>query len=472
MRIIDGRTWNPEGRATAWLPAASMGAALDEAPDATTPASFLQTDHVRGVLANRVKGNPHRAFTCSATTLPGAPDLDRVTQAVNDFVAAHEGLRSILSVDGDVPDGPIRRRTIAAEDVDLVPVDVERMSDPADPADSADPSGLIDLVASAAVFDRLPAMVVLVVAKDDGSSFELFLALDHAAGDGVSQMVGLLELKARYLGQEVPGLTAERHPGFPGYVDAELAAAAQVGDDSPGVTAWREFFAASGGVIPGFPLPTGIADGQPQPVASIVNEVGLADAETTAKLSQLAADHGTGLSSVIYAALGLAHKRITGEDVYATVVVSSTRGREYQFSQGWFCNFSPLTFPVEGETVGEVIDTVKAAQKRMKQTLREPVHASLGHLIARREVDPAVMLSPQMVTFLDMSWFEDGQGTDIRLFTGMGRTSNASLWLSRNSRGIGISSQAPDNTTARESLATYTAVIHDIFADSVSVSAS
>lgn len=453
MRIIDGRTWNPEGTATAWLPTPSMVAARDAAADAPTPASFLQADHVRGVLAQRAQGVPHRAFTCSVTTMPGVPDRDRLTRVVNDFVAAHEGLRSSLTVDGDVPDGPIRRRTVPAEDVDLVPVDVD--------------GDLIDVVASAAVFDHVPAMIVMVVAQDDGRGFELFLALDHSAGDGVSQMSGLLELKARYLGQSVPGLTDDRHPGFPGYVDAEVAAAATVGEDSPGVGVWREFFAATGGVIPSFPLDTGIVDGQPQPVVSLVDETGLADAATMAALSDLAAEHGTGLSTVIYAALGLAHRKLTGEKVYATVVVSSTRGREYQFSQGWFCNFSPLSFAVEGGTVGDIIETVKAAQQRMKRSLHEPVHASLGYLIARGEVDPSVMVSPQMVTFLDLSWFEDDEGTDIRLFTGMGRTTNASLWLTRNARGIGLSSQAPDNPVARESLAAYVSAVHDMLSDSV-----
>jgi hypothetical protein len=468
MRIIDGRTWHPEGTVIAWLSAPSMTAASDAAADDPTPASFLQADHVRGVLAQRAQGAPHRAFTCSVTTLPGTPDRDRITGVVNDFVAAHEGLRSSLTVDGDVQNGTIRRRTVPFEDVSLVPVVID-----GDGESDGDGTGdLIDVVASAAVFDNVPAMVVMIVAQDDGRAFELFLALDHSAGDGVSQMIGLLELKARYLGQDVPGLTDDRHPGFPGYVDGELEAATTVGDDSPGVAAWREFFAATGGVIPDFPLPTGIVDGQSQPVVSLVDEVGLADAGTLAKLSELAAEHETGLSSVIYAALGLAHKRLTGENVYATVVVSSTRGREYQFSQGWFCNFSPLSFSVEGETVGEIIETVKSAQKRMKETLREPVHASLGHLIARGEVDPTVMVSPQMVTFLDMSWFEDTQGTDIRLFTGMGRTTNASLWITRNSRGLGLASQAPDNPIAREPLATYTAAVHGVLSDSVAGSTS
>ena len=453
MRIIDGKDWQPEGTVLAWLPTAEMTAARDAAPVDPTPASFLQADHVRAVLAQRARGVPHRAFTCSVATLPGVPDRDRLTAAVNAFVASHEGLRSSLTVEGDAPDGPIRRRTVDARDVDLTPVPVE--------------GPLLDLVSTTAVFDHVPAMTVATVARDDGRAFDLFFALDHSAGDGISQMTGLLELMARYSGQDVPGLTADDHSGFPGYVREELERAATVDENSPGVRAWRGLFEVTGGKVPGFPLPIGIEDGEPQPVVGIGGEGVLAGAGTVGKLRELAREHGTGFSSVVYAALGLAQKRLTGATEYATIVVSATRGREYRFSQGWFCNFSPLYFPVRGDTVGEVLEDVKVAQARMKETLLEPVHASLGYLIMQGAVDPSVMTSPQMVTYLDLGWFEEPEGSDIRLFAGFGKTSNANLWVFRNPDGLGIGSQAPDNPVARGSLDTFFSVLGEVLSDSV-----
>ncbi|WP_420100269.1 condensation domain-containing protein [Corynebacterium sp.] len=458
MRIIDGRDWSPEGTVTTWLPSDAMAAAVADRTDDPTPASFLQTDHVRGVLTGRAQGRRHHAYTCSVATLPGVPDEERLTRAVNDVVAAHEGLRSTLSVDGDAPDGSIRRRTLPAGAVDLVPT----------PVTGSSPATITDLLATTAVFDHVPALAVVTVAREDGRSFDLLLALDHASGDGISQMTGLLELVARYTGatgDAAQALTAAAHPSFLDYVREEYTRAATVGDDSPGVQAWRGLFEVTGGRVPGFPLPTGIVDGEPQPVVGINGE--LADRDLTDRLRTLARDHGVSFSTVVYAALGLAHARLTGEDHYATVVVAATRGRRYALSQGWFCNFTPLYFPVTGTTVQEVLPEVVTAQARLKAALDEPVHASLGHLILSGQVDPSVMGSPQMVTYLDLGWFEEPEGSDIRLFTGFGRTANANLWVHRNADGLGIGSQAPDNPTARESVATYIATVHDILAGTV-----
>lgn len=457
MRIIDGHDWSPEGTVTTWLPSAAMTAAHADVAEDPTPASFLQTDHVRGVLAGRAQGRAHHAYTCSVATLPGVPDRDRMTRAVNAFVAAHEGLRSTLSVEGDTPDGPLRRRTLPSDAVDLVPAPVT--------------GTVTDLLATTAVFDHVPALAVVTVAREDGRSFDLLLALDHASGDGISQMTGLLELMARYTGgtagaagaaESAGELTVGTHPSFLDHVRDEQAQAASVSDDSPGVRAWRGLFDLTGGRVPGFPLPTGIVDGEPQPVVGVEGE--LADRDLTGRLRTLARAHGVSFSTVIYAALGLAHARLTGADHYATVVVSATRGRRYALSQGWFCNFTPLYFPVTGTTVEDVLPDVAAAQARMKAALHEPVHASLGHLILSGQVAPSVMGSPQMVTYLDLGWFEEPAGADIRLFTGFGRTVNANLWIHRNADGLGVGCQAPDNPTARESVDTYVATVRDILA--------
>lgn len=456
MRIIDARDWVPEGTVTTWLPSAAMKDEATTAQDDPTPASFLQSDHVRGVLAARGQGRTHHAYTCSVATLPGVPDAVRMTRAVNAFVAAHEGLRSGLSVAGDAPQEPIERRTLPAAAVDLVATDV-----PGVPTDA-----ITELLASTAVFDHVPALVVATVAREDAASFDLLFALDHASGDGLSQMTGILELIERY-----DGATPDTTPSFLDYVRDEYARAATVHDDSPGVRAWRDMFALTDGRVPGFPLPTGVVDGVPQPAVGWASDGILADRDTTARLRDLARAHQVSFSTVLYAALGVAHARLTGQDRYATVVVAATRGRTYAHSQGWFCNFTPLSFPVAAGGVAAVLPDAAAGQARMKEALDEPVHASLGHLIGTGQVDASVMGSPQMVTYLDLGWFDEPADADVRLFTGVGRTANANLWISRNDAGLGLSCQAPDNPTARESVRTYVATLREVLAEAAVESA-
>ncbi|MGP9723038.1 condensation domain-containing protein [Corynebacterium sp. AOP40-9SA-29] len=459
MRIIDARDWAPEGTVTTWLPSDAMKETAQKAQDDPTPASFLQSDHVRGVLAARGQGRTHHAYTGSVATLPGVPDAARMTRAVNAFVAAHEGLRSGLSVAGDAPQEPIERRTLPAAAVDLVATGV-----PGVPGVPNVPGAITELLASTAVFDHVPALVVATVAREDAASFDLLFALDHASGDGLSQMTGLLELIARY-----NGATPDTTPSFLDYVRDEYARAASVHDDSPGVRAWRDMFAVTDGRVPGFPLPTGVVDGVPQPAVGWASDGALADRDTTARLRDLARAHQVSFSTVVYAALGVAHARLTGQEHYATVVVAATRGRIYALSQGWFCNFTPLFFPVSTDGVTAVLPDAAAAQARMKEALDEPVHASLGHLIGTGQVDASVMGSPQMVTYLDLGWFDEPANADVRLFTGVGRTANANLWISRNDAGLGLACQAPDNPTARESVRTYVATVREVLAEAAAV---
>lgn len=462
MRLIDPSEWNPEGRVTVWDPTREMLDTLRAKEPVEQPLSFLQADHVRAVLANRAAGVKHQAYTAAAIRLPYPVDIDRLTQSLNEYLGAHQGLRCSIEA-GEVGENgapTIVRRLLSAGEVSLEPRSV----------DDADISGnaaewMRNFFSATAVSDHFPALAAGLIQDPEHQTADFVLALDHAVADGLSQAIAVLEIASRYLGQQSP-LTQPEQPSFLDYVNREYQVAAQVPADSAGTKLWQECIEFAGGV-PRLGFPIGVENNEPQEVAVVPNEGPIADAEQLQALRALAKSRGYSFSTVMYAILALAHKRMSGSDKYATVTVSSTRGKEFALSQGWFCNFNPLFFTVEKDSVEELLDTVAEAQQRMKNTLAEPVHASLNNLITQGVVGPEVFQSPQMVTYMDLSWFSEPEGADLRVFGGVGKTKNANFWVARNPEGLVIGSQSPNNDTARNNVAQYFAEAHKIVQETV-----
>ena len=492
MKAIESSEWVIDGALTVWEPSAQMAEAPKRTPTDPTPPSFLQKDHIRGVLTQRQAGNIHRAYTCAVATLPGPLNTDAMTQAVNDFVRSHEGLRSTFVVNTDTagaqgangeatdaaankPSGgqpefggaSVERKTVPSSAIDLVPRVLAEAPDGSGETTANDI--LNDYLPTHAVFDHFPGFVIGAV--DKGKSCEVFYAVDHAFGDGLSLCVGILELMARYTGTPAPGLVEDTHPSFVEYTREEYQRAATVTPDSPGVKLMQEFVRVTGGA-PRFPLPTGIENNEPQPVKETQADFTLADAHDVKVLRSLAHDKGVSFSTVVFALLALAEHKAARTSRYSTIVVNSTRGKKYATSQGWFCNFNPLTFDMTGETLDDILPTVAQAQQKMREVLYEPVHASIMPLLAAGAVDASIFDSPQLVTYMDLSWFTEPEGSNIRLLTGTGKTKNASLWVFRNPDGLLVGSQAPDNPVAAESLQTFFHAFRDAVQDAVQNAAS
>lgn len=488
MKAIESSEWVIDGALTVWEPSAQMAEAPKDTPTDPTLPSFLQKDHIRGVLTQRQAGNTHRAYTCAVATLPGPLNPDAMTQAVNNFVRSHEGLRSTFVVNTDTagaqgtdggasdaaaakPSGgqpefggaSVERKTVPASVIDLVPRLLAEAPDDAGETTANDI--LNDYLPTHAVFDHFPGFVIGAV--DKGKYCEVFYAVDHAFGDGLSLCVGILELMARYTGTPAPGLVEDTHPSFVEYTREEYQRAATVTPDSPGVKLMQEFVQVTGGV-PRFPLPTGIENNEPQPVKETQADFTLADANDVKVLRSLAHEKGVSFSTVVFALLALAEHKAAKTSRYSTIVVNSTRGKKYATSQGWFCNFNPLTFDITSETLDDILPTVAEAQQKMREVLYEPVHASIMPLLATGAVDASIFDSPQLVTYMDLSWFTEPQGSNIRLLTGTGKTKNASLWVFRNPDGLLVGSQAPDNPVAAESLQTFFHAFRDAVQDAVS----
>ncbi|MGW0037422.1 condensation domain-containing protein [Gordonia sp. NPDC003376] len=454
MRLIDDDDWTPEpGTILEWSPSAATLAAAAAAPAHPVGPSFLQRDHISAVLVQRADGRIHRGYTCSTVHVDESLDTDRMTVAITEFLGAHEGMRSSFRM-GD--DGQPIRFVVDTGDVSLVVT----------PSEDTDPLAHIDRrLPTEAVFDAFPGCAFGAVSRP--GSFDLYFGIDHAYGDGASQVLGLVEILARYRGDTSSPLVTT-HGSHIDHTTAEYARAAQVTPDSESVTQWRHVLTGSGGRIPVFPLPLGLENDEPQPVWFA--EAELADAAGTDRLVALAKQHGTGLTGVLHTALAIAGRLLDDREWYATATVLSSRSGEHMASQGWYVNFAPLGFPVPSTDFVEVLEQAGPAVEAMKRASADPVHAALGILLVQGVIDPSVVVSPQMVNLLDFRWFPTAPNTrDLVVFTGEGRTRNASMWAWRTADGLRIGTQYPGNPVAQESVTRFFATVRDIIAAAVTL---
>lgn len=467
MRLAAAAQWRPApGIIVEWLPTDATRDAATAAPPHPVGPSFLQRDHINAVVAGRAMGREHRGYTCGCITVAEDLDVDRMTGAISAVVHAHKGLRSTFTESA----GQITRRLIPAADFAVYPA--------YDNAVEPDPrAAILARLPKRAVFDAVPGVAFGAITRN--GSFDLYYAMDHAFGDGSSQVLGIVEILSRYQGATDGDIFGDAEPGSHiEYTAAEYERAAAMTAESPAVAAWREALAIAGRRLPAFPLPLGLpADNSEATVPVYVQCEQLLDAETTTALAELAKRSGAKFTAILYAGLALTEKLLAGRHAYATATVLSTRGlstgegqghKPHTMSQGWYCNFAPISFAIDGDSIESILPAAAAAVEQAKGITTDPVHGALAALMAEDAVDPTALGSPQMVNFLDFRWFPELTNTsELLVFTGQGRTRNASIWLTRSADGLRINSQRPDNAVAAASVTRYFQTLRDVLSSAV-----
>jgi hypothetical protein len=450
MIITAMNNWKPApGVLMEWHPTARARELADAAPVDETPPSFLQDGHIRSYHAKHESGERHRAYLGASTEVDSDLDEAALTRALQRYVRRHEGLRTTFSVDG----ATVTRHLIDTAAVEFEATDVGSVDDDAEFRSYVD-----------ARFGReatpigWPGFCVGAVRRP--GSFTLYYGVDHGFSDGASQILVIWELVDLYL-SETEGTeaadTAEISQSFLEYVRREQHAAAAVSSDSPAVAEWTRILSERGGAMPRFPLDLGLAPGETAPVRPV--ELDLLDATDADAFAKICHDCGARTNGGIFAAIAITDYELAGVRDYFGITVLSTRGRDFAVSQGWFCNFAPVAFDVTGSrTFTELVAVAQEGYARAKAIANEPVHAVLGTLIASGVAGPDVASSPNLLSYIDFRRFPGaGSPTDDRavLFTGEGRTANASMWINRDHRHLYLGSQTPDTAVARENIERY-----------------
>lgn len=441
--------WNPApGRLLEWHPTSAARASAEAAPVDSTPASFLQEDHLKAAWAARERGDLHTAYTGVATEIDGDVDTDAMSRALAAYVLRHEGLRCWFEVEGN----DVVRRLAPPEVAAFEVTDAGETTD-----DDEFQRYVRGRFSSEATADVWPGFVVGVVARP--GSFTLYYGADHAFTDGGSQALVISELADLYAletGADVPA-PAEAGSHLT-YAADERARAATFTADSPEIAAWRDIFTRHDGRMPRFPLDLGLAPGEKAPVRIV--ERHLLSKEPTAAFDAACKAAGARMSSGIFAAVGITDFELAGTTDYFGITVLSTRHHgDYGQSQGWFVNFAPVAFEVAGnDRFSDVAAAAHRGFEQAKQIAEAPVHAVLGALAADGTLGSELAVSPNMLSYIDFRWFPGvGRDADTRAehFTGEGSTSNASMWINRDGEHLYLVAQTPDTDVAAAAVKRY-----------------
>ncbi|MGW0452153.1 condensation domain-containing protein [Gordonia sputi] len=437
----------PGGTPVEWS-LCSPDAAL-QAARVTGGATFLQTEHVVTSTAARARGDEHRSVVGAVARFDTTLDPVAMAAALTAFVQRHDELRSFYTL-GEVG---VERRVIPQTHVEMVaqwPLGRDQKVDAEDAGDY-----LANRISVATAFDSPQSMHFGAFDGDGGFTF--YLGADHVHGDGYSLWLAMDEINALYRAETTgTSATLTDVASFGNYVADEHRRAARVRADDIGVKAWREALAIKGS-LPASPVPLGLDDDAPVPAVRCRRDLLTAD-EADALDVVSASSSWVTIAGCLFSALASAQYICTGEKRFFTTTALATRGIEFEFTQGWACNFAPVYFDIDpGADPIELARTASVAVKRAKGAAAAPIGAVL-QVLARSGELPQMAGSPQMVTYIDhrrLPGIDDPTvGTTVG-FPGIGKTKNSNLWLSRMVDGLVVESQIPDNDVARAHIERY-----------------
>ncbi|GAB40440.1 condensation domain-containing protein [Gordonia sputi] len=439
----------PGGTPVEWS-LCSPDAAL-QAARVTGGATFLQTEHVVTSTAARARGDEQRSVVGAVARFDTTLDPVAMAAALTAFVQRHDELRSFYTL-GEVG---VERHVIPQTHVEMAaqwPLGRDRKVDAEDAGDY-----LANRISVATAFDSPQSMHFGAFDGDGDGGFTFYLGADHVHGDGYSLWLAMDEINALYRA-ETSGTSATltEVASFGNYVADEHRRAARVRADDIGVKAWREALSIKGS-LPASPVSLGLDDDAPVPAVRCRRDLLTAD-EADALDVVSASSSWVTIAGCLFSALASAQYICTGEKRFFTTTALATRGVEFEFTQGWACNFAPVYFDVDpGADPIELARTASVAVKRAKGAAAAPIGAVL-QVLARSGELPQMAGSPQMVTYIDhrrLPGIDDPTvGTTVG-FPGIGKTKNSNLWLSRMVDGLVVESQIPDNDVARAHIERY-----------------
>ncbi|QIS03319.1 hypothetical protein F5X71_14220 [Nocardia brasiliensis] len=430
-------------------PSATTVEAARSAPTCPVPPSFLQQDHLDGVLGGVSTG----VYLAMVTHLPGTPDLTALTAVITDFVRSHDGLRTWFE---PTADGCLRHI-----------VDPEAMRYETKELDSVD--GGDWATALTEYFDRVssplqwPSSAFAVLTAADG--FDLVFAVDHAFSDGMSQALAALELTERYRAQIARRAVAWPEPGGSSadYATDERARAAD-GLAADLYPFWQDTLGENDFRLPVSPIERG--GPAPKRHRRRLETSVLLDGELAAAFDQLLARSGENVSTAMFSVLALADFETTGSEFYWSLNVLSTRfGARFRTAQGWFCNFVPVSFELPPvPSFAATLPRARDGLERGRQMSRLPAHGAIAQLFARGYGAELVTREPSFVTLLDLRSVDAALGAEsaTRIITADGTTSTVSIWLGRNSTEYFVCIGAPDLPETWEQAADFVELLRRI----------
>jgi hypothetical protein len=471
VRVLSADLWEPApGQVLTWDVTPGAGPVPEPAS-----ITFNQLNHLLG--ADR--GEPSVWIT-AAFDVEGPVDGVALEEAFRDLVARHPGLQMEA----------VRRPAGQAGGVGLVRHDpgtlVWRRADgPFTRTVAATREHLVAELGRRCAPFGYPAFLPAVISRPDRST--IVLGMDHLHTDAWSTTVVVDELAAAYAeharhAAAVPALvgavaagagtvaaarptvvvrpTAAAAPALP------VAGPAYVGVDDPRLATWHGFLRERGWVLPTFPLPLGVPDGERAPQRTVVRS--LAGPATADAVAVRAAGAGASTSAAVLAAFARAVQDLGGPTVLETLLPVHTRADESAHrAVGWHTTTVPLRIEVDapvppgaralaGAGADIVTDMAIAATGKALRAARELSAVPLEQLV---ETLPHPLRFPRrdifQVSYLDYRRLPGhAAATERRAHhvSAATRADDLQVWVSRTDDGLAVRARMPRTAVAVETV--------------------
>jgi hypothetical protein len=444
--------WSPApGSVVTWNASQSARAKALQAPFSDAPASFQQTQHLRGLAAHAANGRDMARLAIGAWDITGTCDIPVMTAAITAHLRRHDTYHSWFEFEHAQA---IVRRTIG---------------DPADIELVATEHGSITLPELRANILATPAPTEWdcfsfgIIQRAD--HFTFYMSLDHLLTDGMSTGVIFLEIHMMYAAQ-IHGAGAIPLPdsgSYDEYCLRQRRQTAALTAESPQVRAWIEFAEHNHGTLPDFPLPLG-DHSVPNTGAMVV--VPLLDEAQTERFESNCAFAGARFSGGVFACAALAEYELTGAETYYGVTPYDTRSAPEEYmTPGWFASFIPVTVPVGDLTFGDVaraaqdsFDSAKDLGDVPFDRVLELAPSELGLKTPERDVPMLSYIDVRNIP-LSSQWEELNVGIygDSRL------SDQVCMWVNRFETETTLTISFPENPIARDSVARYLKAVQSAY---------
>lgn len=451
--------WNPApGRLVTWVAAPESVARAAQAPVHPAPPSHQQEQYLR--LADRHAAADFRySGLCLVTAEIPMGDLDRdaMTRVINAFLLRHDTFRTWFAIDAD---GTVRRRLVAPDVVDFVPIDYGHLDDAEAIREHVQKTTPGPFQWDCFTFGAI----------EHGESTTVYLAVDHLHTDGLGQYLSCFDLAHLYAQQVWPAV--EDLPPAASYLDyciMERQYTAALTLASHGVRKWLELIRGNDGELPSFPLGLGKrTDGYNH---SAHRTITLMEEDDARRFEEVCRANDAEFVGGVFAAAALAERELVDSDYYFGMTPISTRTSPAErASVGWYVSLVPVAFPIGTSSFARAVTIAQRAYENGIRLAPTSFHRVLELLPADTDIKAGPGWSTPMISYVDARDFIGHEFFgEIRggVYANRAASEEVLVWINRLPTGTSLSVIYPDTPVAHESVDRYVSAMRAVFASVV-----
>lgn len=451
--------WNPApGRLVTWVAAPESVARAAQAPVHPAPPSHQQEQYLR--LADRHAAADFRySGLCLVTAEIPMGDLDRdaMTRVINAFLLRHDTFRTWFAIDSD---GTVRRRLVAPDVVDFVPIDYGHLDDAEAIREHVQKTTPGPFQWDCFTFGTI----------EHGESTTVYLAVDHLHTDGLGQYLSCFDLAHLYA-QQVWSAVEDLPPAasYLDYCMMERQYSAAMTLASHGVRKWLELIRGNDGELPSFPLGLGKrTDGYNR---SAHRSITLMDEDDARRFEEICRENDGEFVGGVFAAAALAERELVGSDYYFGMTPISTRTSPAErASVGWYVSLVPVAFPIGTSSFARAVTMAQRAYENGIRLAPTSFHRVLELLPADTDIKAGPGWSTPMISYVDARDFIGHEFFgEVRsgLYANRAASEEVLVWINRLPAGTSLSVIYPDTQVAHESVDRYVSAMRAVFASAV-----